>query len=102
MCGIAPGPTDATPGLTKLAPGVDSESVKEMVQGVIPLGRLGTRTDMALAAVFLASAAGGFITGDTLAVDGGQRLHKEKMIPREVVGEHPCPQHAERPLVQDL
>jgi peroxisomal 2,4-dienoyl-CoA reductase len=87
VCGIAPGPTDGTPGLTKLAPGVDSESVREIVEGVIPLGRLGTKGDMALAAVFLASPAGHFITGDTLAVDGGQRLFKEKMIPREVVGE---------------
>lgn len=32
--------------------------------------RLGTTMDMALTAVYLASSAGSFVTGDTLAVDG--------------------------------
>lgn len=39
VCGIAPGPTEGTPGLMKLAPGVDAEAVKEQVKAVIPLGR---------------------------------------------------------------
>lgn len=37
----------------------------------IPLGRLGTEQDLAGAAIFLASAASDYITGQTLAVDGG-------------------------------
>lgn len=37
----------------------------------IPLGRIGTGEDIASAAVFLASEAAGFITGQILAVDGG-------------------------------
>lgn len=36
-----------------------------------PLGRLGVPSDVAGAAVFLASAAGSFITGQTIVVDGG-------------------------------
>lgn len=36
-----------------------------------PLGRLGEPRDIAGAAILLASAAGGFITGQTLVVDGG-------------------------------
>ncbi|HEX6548062.1 MAG TPA: glucose 1-dehydrogenase [Candidatus Dormibacteraeota bacterium] len=40
----------------------------------IPLGRLGTPEDVAQAAVFLASEGAGFITGHTLAVDGGYTL----------------------------
>jgi NAD(P)-dependent dehydrogenase (short-subunit alcohol dehydrogenase family) len=36
-----------------------------------PLGRLGEPRDVAGAAVLLASAAGSFITGQTIIVDGG-------------------------------
>ena len=37
----------------------------------IPLGRLAERSDVAKAALFLASEDAGFITGETVAVDGG-------------------------------
>jgi NAD(P)-dependent dehydrogenase (short-subunit alcohol dehydrogenase family) len=37
----------------------------------VPLGRVGTRDDMAGAAVFLASRAGDYVVGSTLTVDGG-------------------------------
>ena len=37
----------------------------------IPLGRIGTPEDMAGAAIFLASRAGGYVVGSTLIVDGG-------------------------------
>ena len=40
----------------------------------IPLGRLGTTEDIGNAAMFLASAEAGYITGQTLVVDGGQIL----------------------------
>ena len=40
----------------------------------IPVGRLGEPQDIGSAAVFLASAAAGFITGQALTVDGGQTL----------------------------
>ena len=36
-----------------------------------PLGRLGTVEDIAAAVCFLASAESGFITGQTIAADGG-------------------------------
>ncbi len=40
-----------------------------------PLGRLGTPEDVAAAVVFFASPAAGFITGQTLVVDGGISAH---------------------------
>jgi len=40
----------------------------------IPLGRLGSVEDIGNAAVFLASSAASYITGQTLVVDGGQTL----------------------------
>ena len=39
-----------------------------------PLRRLGEPDDIAGAAVFLASAAGGFVTGQTIVIDGGVTL----------------------------
>lgn len=36
-----------------------------------PLGRIGTDEDMAGTAIFLASRAGDYVVGDTIAVDGG-------------------------------
>ncbi len=40
----------------------------------VPLGKLGTVEDIGHAAAFLASAEAGYITGQTLVVDGGQIL----------------------------
>ena len=40
--------------------------------GQVPLGRLGDPSDVAAAAVYLASPAGSWVTGQTLAVSGGR------------------------------
>jgi len=47
-----------------------SETQNQMVANT-PLGRLGQPTDIAPVAVFLASADSGWLTGETIAVDGG-------------------------------
>jgi acetoacetyl-CoA reductase len=38
------------------------------------VGRLGTPEEIARAVVFLASEEGGFITGSTLSINGGQYM----------------------------
>ncbi len=43
----------------------------EAVANMVPAKRIGRAEDMAGAAVFLASRAGDYVVGDTLAVDGG-------------------------------
>jgi len=44
---------------------------REQVRGDIPIGRIGNVRDVGEFAVFLASDASGFITGQTLVIDGG-------------------------------
>lgn len=67
--GIAPGfvPTEVV--LTALE--TDVPSLEKMAQERIPLKRLGTPDDMASAAIYLASSAGSWVTGQTLTVAGG-------------------------------
>jgi NAD(P)-dependent dehydrogenase (short-subunit alcohol dehydrogenase family) len=60
-----------------LAPGViQTDFSKALWEGVdeqhaVPLGRFGTPDDVAQAALFLASDASSWITGETLLIDGG-------------------------------
>jgi len=63
---VSPGPID-TPGFNKLF----GEEGKKRTSNFVPLGRLGRPEDVANGAVFLASEEASFITGQTLAVDGG-------------------------------
>ncbi len=65
---VAPGyiATDMTEGLPA--------EVKEKMTAAIPLRRVGTAEEVAAAVRFLASEEAGYITGHTLAVNGGLRM----------------------------
>jgi 3-oxoacyl-[acyl-carrier protein] reductase len=65
-----------------VAPGfIDTDMTRELPEASraalmeqIPLGRLGAPEDIAAAVAFLASPAGGYITGETLQVNGGMYM----------------------------
>lgn len=62
---VAPGFIDTD--MTKVLP----EEQRASMIGQIPLGRMGDSDDIANSVVFLASAAGAYITGETLHINGG-------------------------------
>ncbi len=51
-----------------------SEEIQEMIKAQIPLATLGTPEDVASATVYLASKGSGYITGQTLHVNGGMYM----------------------------
>ena len=53
------------------AVGAGDTEARRAIEGMHPLGRLGTPEEVAAAIVFLASEEASFITGQSLAVDGG-------------------------------
>jgi len=67
--GIAPGFVPTEVMMTALR--MDVPALEQMAQKRIPLKRLGTPDDMAAAAIYLASDAGGWVTGQTITVAGG-------------------------------
>jgi len=68
---IGPGPTITQ--LNKVYFEENPEDLKERIDS-IPMGRMGDPSDHVGAAVFLASDASNFITGETLLVDGGSTI----------------------------
>ena len=64
VSGIAPGAFSSE--MNKAAALAGDQVAKQL-----PAGRIGEDTDMAGAAIFLASKAGNYVVGDTIVVDGG-------------------------------
>jgi len=59
--------------LTELSATVlDDPERKKFILDAIPLGRMGKAREIALMAVYLASEASNYVTGQTLYIDGGQ------------------------------
>ena len=71
---IAPGSIDFADGMWDRCKQEDPARYAAVL-AKIPFGRYGTPEEVAYAAMFLASPWAGWITGQTLAVDGGQMLN---------------------------
>ena len=52
-----------------------SEELKIQYLSQIPVGRIGSASDVANAVIFLGSEEAGYITGQTITVDGGRVIH---------------------------
>lgn len=72
---VAPGPIRTRMSETWLAAGMESK-----VAGSLPVGRIGEPNDVADAVAFLASPCSGFITGQTIFVDGGASIGLIKTV----------------------
>jgi len=59
---------------TEMVAAIDPEVLKARILPLIPTGRLGQPEEIARAVVFLASDEAGYITGSTLAINGGQHM----------------------------
>jgi 3-oxoacyl-[acyl-carrier protein] reductase len=70
---IAPGSIEF-PGGTWEKRRMAGDPLYDRVLGSIPFGRLGTPDEVADVALFLASRHARWVTGQTIAVDGGQVL----------------------------
>lgn len=68
---LTPGPIDETEGMNRLAP---SEEVRSAMQQALPLGRFGSKDEIADLALFLCSEGAAYMTGGIYACDGGQSL----------------------------
>jgi citronellol/citronellal dehydrogenase len=75
---VAPG-TILSSGMLHYPRGVQERIVEEMVRSTP--ARLGTESEVSAAIVFLLSPGAAFITGVTLAVDGGQQFQKGRLLP---------------------
>ncbi len=65
---VMPGPIEGTEGMARLAPSAES---RQSVARSVPLGRFGTKQDVANLVLFLASPWASYITGAVIPVDGG-------------------------------
>jgi NAD(P)-dependent dehydrogenase (short-subunit alcohol dehydrogenase family) len=81
---ICPGPTDTEGAGQALWP---TEEDRARVAETVPLGRLATPAEVAVWAAALCSPYAGYITGETLTIDGGHWLEQESYLP--AIGKQP-------------
>lgn len=72
--GVAPGPIEGTEGMSRFAELMNGDD-----KSPTPIGRMGTKRDIANAVLFLASDAASFISGQVFAVCGGSSVDSMKM-----------------------
>jgi len=68
---------------------VDGNEVKEMIEKITPLARMGEATDVANLIEFLCSEKSSFITGNSFFLDGGVSLLGQETIARYLLDMEP-------------
>jgi NAD(P)-dependent dehydrogenase (short-subunit alcohol dehydrogenase family) len=68
---IVPGPIEGTEGVKKFSA---TPELNKTLMASVPMGRYGSTDDIAKMAIFLASDATAYMTGEIIRVDGGQVL----------------------------
>lgn len=76
---VAPGFIDS--GMS--APFFENDAVRERRSSAVPLGRLGSADDVANTILYLASDAAAYVSGQTIAIDGGVINSVLLHLPRE-------------------
>ncbi|XP_053327415.1 peroxisomal 2,4-dienoyl-CoA reductase [(3E)-enoyl-CoA-producing] isoform X2 [Spea bombifrons] len=74
---LAPGPISGTEGMRRLG-GPAAEAMG--LSTIIPLQRMGNKTEIAHGALFLASPLASYVTGTTLVMDGGSWLTSPNLL----------------------
>lgn len=77
---IAPGAIGDTEGVKRI---YEEQGALERELSSIPLGKLGVASDIAQAAIYLCSDAGGYVTGADLVVDGGRNRSRARLLKRD-------------------
>jgi len=68
---VVPGPIAGTEGMQRLAP---TPGIQKAITDSVPLGRMGTPSDIANTVMFLSSPLAEYVTGAVIPVDGGWSL----------------------------
>lgn len=76
--GVMPGAVDETEGMARLAP---TQSDRDRLARRIPLGRLGSRDEIAETVLFLCGAPARYITGAIIPCDGGLSAAGVSFVP---------------------
>jgi NAD(P)-dependent dehydrogenase (short-subunit alcohol dehydrogenase family) len=71
---VAPGPIEASAGAARQL--WNSPDAVDRITAMIPGGRWGRPEEVADAVAFLAAPASGFVTGETLTLDGGTWMNR--------------------------
>ena len=63
-----------------------NNNIREMIERITPLGRMGSSEDIANVIDFLCSDKSSFITGNLFYVDGGLSMVGQESIARDLLG----------------
>ncbi|CAM6101144.1 unnamed protein product [Calypogeia fissa] len=84
---LCPGVISDTPGMSKLGSvfGAKDDNDQEAYKNVVPLGGMGEKWDVSMAAIYLASDAAKYVNGASLGVDGGLWIGQPRRVDKETV-----------------